>query len=74
MVLQIQVIKCYANLKRRLKVSIAIYSSYLKKRKERPIKLGKYDDAINKAQEIIKSGDQKAIEQLKKVIEEYKNR
>ena len=74
MVLQIQVIKCYANLKRHLKVSIAIFSSYLRKRKERPIKLGKYDDAINKAQEIIKSGDQKAIEQLKKVIEEYKNR
>lgn len=36
--------------------------------------MGKYDDAINKAQEIIKSGDQKAIEQLKQVIEEYKKR
>lgn len=33
--------------------------------------MGKYDDAVNKAQEILESGDQAAIEQLKKVIEEY---
>ena len=36
--------------------------------------MSKYDDAISKAQEILNSGDQKAIDQLKKVMEEYKNR
>lgn len=36
--------------------------------------MSKYDDAISKAQEILKSGDQKAIDDLKKVIEEYKQR
>ena len=74
MVLQILAIKCYVNLKTHLKIRIAIFLSYLRKRKERPIKLGKYDDAVNKAQEILESGDQAAIEQLKKVIEEYKKR
>jgi len=36
--------------------------------------LSKYDDAISKAQEIIQSGDQAAIEQLKQKIEEYEKR
>ena len=36
--------------------------------------MSKYDDAISKAQEIIQSGDQEAIEQLKQVIEEYEKR
>lgn len=36
--------------------------------------MSKYDDAISKAQEILKSGDQKAIEELKKVMEGYKHR
>lgn len=34
----------------------------------------KYDDAISKAQEIIQSGDQAAIEQLKQIVEEYEKR
>lgn len=36
--------------------------------------MSKYDDAISKAQEIIQSGDQAAIEQLKQIVEEYEKR
>ena len=36
--------------------------------------MSKYDDAISKAQEILTSGDQEAIEQLKQKIEEYEKR
>lgn len=36
--------------------------------------MNRYDDAISKAQEILESGNQNAIEQLKKVIEEYEKR
>ena len=36
--------------------------------------MSKYDDAISKAQEILESGNQNAIEQLKQVIEEYEKR
>lgn len=36
--------------------------------------MNRYDDAISKAQEILDSGDQYAIEQLKQVIEEYEKR
>lgn len=36
--------------------------------------MNKYDDAISKAQEILQSGDQVAIEQLTKIIEEYEKR
>ncbi len=33
--------------------------------------MDRYEDAISKAQEILYGGDQEAIEQLKKIIEEY---
>lgn len=36
--------------------------------------MNKYDDAISKAQEILQDGDQAAIEQLIKIIEEYEKR
>lgn len=36
--------------------------------------MSKYDDAISKAQEILQSGDQAAIEQLKQIVEEYEKR
>lgn len=36
--------------------------------------MNRYDDAISKAQEILESGNQNAIEQLKQVIEEYEKR
>lgn len=36
--------------------------------------MSKHDDAISKAQEIIQSGDQAAIEQLKQIVEEYEKR
>lgn len=36
--------------------------------------MNRYDDAISKAQEILESGDQAAIEQLKQKIEEYEKR
>ena len=36
--------------------------------------MSKYDDAIMKAQEILQSGDQAAIEQLKQIVEEYEKR
>lgn len=33
--------------------------------------MDRYEDAMSKAQEILYGGDQEAIEQLKKIIEEY---
>ena len=74
MALQILAIRRYANLETLLKTKRKTFSRYLKKRKERPVRLSKYDDAVIKAQEILVSGDQAAIEELKKVIEEYEKR
>lgn len=36
--------------------------------------MSKYDDAITKAQEIIESGDQDAIEKLQDILKDYERK